>query len=134
MALDNKNINNRKDIELLVNSFYDKVRKDELIGFIFNDIIGDDWSKHLPIMYSFWETVLFAKAGYQGNPVKKHVEIDKKIKLQKPHYDKWLQLWTETIDSLFTGEVADRAKEKATTMMQLIDFKVTASRSGKSIL
>ena len=134
MDAQKNDIANRTDIELLVNQFYNEVRKDDIIGFIFNDIIGDDWSKHLPIMYNFWETVLFGKAAYRGNPVRKHVEIDKKIELHKEHYDRWLKLWSETIDQHFKGDVAENAKSKATTMIQLIDIKVTAARGGKSIL
>lgn len=127
-------IRSREDIELLVNSFYDKVREDDVIGYIFQQIIGNDWSHHLPVMYSFWETVLLTKASYTGNPVKKHIEIDKKLPLQQEHYDRWLQLWHKTLDSLFAGEVAETAKIRAAAMMQLIDMKVQWAREGKSIL
>lgn len=129
-----EDIRSREDIEMLVNSFYDKVRKDDVIGYIFQQIIGNDWSHHLPIMYSFWETVLLNKAGYSGNPVKKHIEIDKKVPLQQEHYERWLQLWHETLDNLFAGEVAETAKIRAGAMMQLIDMKVQWAREGKSIL
>lgn len=129
-----EDIRSREDIEMLVNSFYDKVRKDDVIGYIFQQIIGNDWSHHLPIMYSFWETVLLNKAGYSGNPVKKHIEIDKKVPLQQEHYERWLQLWHETLDNLFAGEVAETAKIRAAAMMQLIDMKVQWAREGKSIL
>lgn len=126
-------IQNRNNIEDLVNTFYDKVRKDETIGFIFNKIIGDDWSHHLPIMYQFWETVLLNVPGYTGNPVKKHIEVDKLIPLEQNHYNRWLELWRETIDELFAGEKAEEAKKRAALMMQLIDFKVTDARKGKSL-
>ena len=129
-----EDIRSREDIEMLVNSFYDKVGKDDVIGYIFQQIIGNDWSHHLPIMYSFWETVLLNKAGYSGNPVKKHIEIDKKVPLQQEHYERWLQLWHETLDNLFAGEVAETAKIRAAAMMQLIDMKVQWAREGKSIL
>jgi len=129
-----QDILNRQDIELLVNTFYNKVKVDETIGYIFNEIISDDWSHHLPVMYSFWETVLFGKAGYTGNPVRKHVEIDKKMPLSQKHYDRWLLLWTQTVDTLFAGSIADEAKKKATTMLQLISMKVAMSRDNTSIL
>ena len=113
MALNNTDITNTTDIELLINTFYNKVRKDDTIGFIFNDIIGDDWSRHLPIMYQFWTTVLLGKAGYTGNPVRKHIEVDSKIELKSDHYERWLTLWEETIDHLYVGNIADNAKAKA---------------------
>lgn len=126
-------IKGRKDIELLVNSFYDKAKKDETIGYIFNTIIGEDWSAHLPVMYSFWEMVLLHVQGYTGNPIQKHIEIDKQIPLDDAHFKRWLQLWTETIDNLFIGKVADDAKKRAGLMIQLISTKVLASRNPNFI-
>jgi hemoglobin len=128
-----KELSERKDIELLVNTFYDKVRKDPVIGHIFNHIIGDDWSHHLPVMYQFWETVILNKPGYVGNPVGKHIEVDRKIPLNESHYQRWLELWKDTVDSLFEGEKAEEIKKRAVLMMQLIDFKVTAARKGNSL-
>ena len=129
-----KDISGRQDIENLVNAFYDKVRTDDTIGYLFDKIIGDDWSHHLPVMYQFWETVLLAVPGYAGNPVRKHIEVDKQVQLNEEHYARWLALWSETLDNLFKGPVAEEAKKKATLMMQLISTKVDWARQGKSIL
>lgn len=123
----------KDDLVLLVNTFYDRVRRDEVIGHIFNTIIGDDWSVHLPIMYTFWNTVLFGAEGYKGQAVGKHVEIDRKIQLQPAHYERWISLWRNTVDHLFEGPNATKIKDKAQTMLQLIQFKVEASRTGKSL-
>lgn len=129
-----QDITNRQDVEQLVNTFYDKVKADATIGHIFHTIIGEDWSHHLPIMYNFWETVLLGKAGYVGNPIKKHIELDKQIPLEKAHYDKWQALWNETVDTLFAGPIADDAKYKAGNMVNLISMKVVMARDGKSII
>lgn len=124
----------REDIELLVNTFYDRVKQDETIGFIFHQVIGEDWSHHLPIMYAFWETVIFQKAGYTGNPVKKHIDIDQQIPLKEEHYARWVALWTETVDDLFAGANADEIKNRAALMMNLISIKVQMARQGKTIM
>lgn len=129
-----KDIQNEEDIKFLIDTFYQKVRKDDVIGHIFNEVIGDDWSKHLPIMYSFWETVLLDKVSYKGNAIRKHVDIDRKMPLEQAHYQRWLSLWNQTIDQHFSGTIAEQAKKKASTMMQLIEMKVVAARDGKSIL
>jgi hemoglobin len=129
-----RDIGNKEDIVLLINAFYDRVKADDVIGHIFNRIIGDDWSEHLPIMYQFWETVLFAKAGYTGNPVKKHIDIDRKIQLQPEHFQRWLSLWNVTVDSLYAGEVANDAKSRANNMVHLISMKVNMARDGKSLM
>jgi len=128
-----KDIRDRPDLELLVNTFYGKVRQDEVIGYIFRSIIGDDWSHHLPVMYQFWETILLNKPGYSGNPVKKHIEVDKKEPLKKEHYDRWLLLWHQTVDELFEGPNAEDIKNRAFLMMNLISMKVEWARLGNSI-
>lgn len=123
----------RADVELLVNSFYDVVRKDDRIGYIFDEIIGADWSHHLPVMYSFWESVLLGKAGYSGNPIKKHIDMDKHIPLMKEHFERWLELWNMTVNRLFAGEVAELALNRAALMANLINIKVEMAREGKII-
>jgi len=128
-----QDIESKDDLVTLVNTFYDRVKRDELIGHIFNTIIGDDWSVHLPIMYSFWNTVLFGAEGYRGQAVGKHIEIDQKIQLLPEHFERWILLWNNTVDSLFFGEKAEQIKAKALTMLQLIKFKVAAARGGKSL-
>lgn len=128
-----KDILDEEDVKMLVNTFYDKVQKDDTIGFIFNTIIGGDWSHHLPVMYTFWNTILLNKQGYKGNVIQKHIEIDKKITLHKEHYDRWILLWQQTVDELFTGEKAEEAKNRASLMIQLISMKVDWSRLSNSI-
>lgn len=128
-----RDIVSKDDLIILVNTFYERVRRDEVIGHIFNTIIGDDWSVHLPVMYSFWNTVLFGEEGYKGQAVSKHIEIDRGLPLQPEHFERWIALWNQSVDALFTGILADSIKAKAATMLQLIQFKVTAARSGKSL-
>ena len=61
-------IQNRQDINRLVKTFYTKVRNHESLGPIFNGIITD-WDQHFEVLTDFWETQLFLKRIYQGNPV-----------------------------------------------------------------
>ena len=126
-------ITGRAEIELLISSFYDKVKQDDKIGFIFINIIGADWSHHLPVMYRFWESVLFSKPGYEGNPIRKHIDLDKKITLHKEHFDRWLELWNESVDELFDGENAAQAKNRAMLMANLISIKVETSRDTRFV-
>jgi hemoglobin len=128
-----KDIENKTDIEILVNTFYDKVKQDDKIGFIFNQIIGPDWSHHLPVMYHFWNMVLFSQPGYGGNPTRVHVGVDKKIQLQKAHFDRWLELWNSTVDNLYEGEHASEAKNRAMLMANLINMKVEMGRDGNLV-
>jgi len=119
-----KDIETRNDIELLVNSFYDKVKADKTIGYIFNDVAAVDWILHLPKMYSFWETVLLGKMSFKGNPMVKHIQLSKKTEMSKKHFDHWLKLWNTTIDEHFEGTTATEAKQRGKNIAGLMLHKI----------
>ena len=68
-------IADRRDVACLVNVFYDRVRDDDILGPIFDDIAHVDWATHLPRMYDFWESVLFARATFKGAPLVVHEDL-----------------------------------------------------------
>lgn len=109
----NPDISTEEDIKILINAFYDQVKQDDLIGYIFNDIANVDWSHHLPRMYAFWEFLLLGKDTYQGNPFEAHKKLNEKVKLQSTHFDRWIQLFIKTVDDHFQGLNAEEAKNKA---------------------
>ncbi|MDX1940419.1 MAG: group III truncated hemoglobin [Saprospiraceae bacterium] len=117
-------IRNRQDIELLINSFYDKVKKDPTIGYFFNKVIAVNWEKHLPVMYNFWESILFYTGSYEGNPMMLHLQLHQKSPLQVPHFQQWLYLFTETTDELFEGENAELIKQKAHNIAGIMQVKI----------
>lgn len=114
-----KTIENRNDINLLVNTFYAKIRKDELLGPIFNSHIPNEaWPAHLSKLTDFWETNLLGVPKFKGNPSGAHIKVDKNLNygVEQKHFGQWLQLWFQTIDELFVGLLADRAKNAARKM------------------
>ncbi|WP_179344384.1 group III truncated hemoglobin [Winogradskyella ursingii] len=119
-----KDIETRNDIELLVNSFYDKVKADKTIGYIFNDVAAVDWILHLPKMYSFWETVLLGKMSFKGNPMVKHIQLSKKTEMSKKQFDHWLKLWNTIIDEHFEGITATEAKQRGKNIAGLMLHKI----------
>lgn len=120
-------IDNREDIERLISAFYDKMLDDIVLGFIFTDIAKVNLEKHLPIICDFWENVLFNKPVYTRGPevIGVHIELDKKIRLKKGHFTRWLYLFHTTVDELFEGIISDRAKKRATSIAQLMQKKLT---------
>jgi hemoglobin len=107
-------ISNSADIRKLIDTFYDKVQADDVIGFIFNDIAQVNWAHHLPIMYAFWEFLLLdTPDAYRGNPIQKHLDLHQKFPLKAEHFDRWLALFQATIDELFEGPKAKDAKFRA---------------------
>ena len=114
----------RADIERLVNAFYDRVRQDDLLGFIFNDIAKTDWSTHLPKMYAFWETVMFRSGGYSGNPLAAHARLTPLTMMGRDQFDRWLTLFKATVDALFAGENAEHIKRCAEDMANVIHGRI----------
>jgi len=116
-------IRNRKDIEKLVNAFYDKVKKDDTIGYLFNDIAKVNWELHLLKMYDFWENILFYSGNYSGSPMLVHKELHQKSTMNQNHFQHWNDLFSQTVDSLFEGIKANEIKERASNISQVIMYK-----------
>ena len=114
-------IQNRKDIEVLVNAFYEKVKTDAVIGYLFNDVAQVNWATHLPKMYDFWENILFYTGNYDGNPMARHKELHDKSTMTKAHFQHWIDLFNKTVNYHFEGpkaeEIKNRAMNIATAMM-----------------
>ncbi|HZV70040.1 MAG TPA: group III truncated hemoglobin [Saprospiraceae bacterium] len=108
-----KDISTVEDIKSLIDSFYSKVKKDDVIGYIFNDVAHVNWEHHLPKMYAFWEFLLLGMDTYRGNPFEAHRKLSEKIQLRPDHFDRWLQLFTQSVDEQFAGLNAEEAKNKA---------------------
>lgn len=105
-----KDIETRGDLETLLTEFYKIATVDEEIGHHFDDL---DLETHLPIIVDFWEKVLFGKQIYFGNPLAVHQILHKKSPLKLEHFQKWFQIFSRTVDTLFAGETADAAKLRA---------------------
>ena len=115
-----KEILNIDDIKQLVDAFYAKVQQDELLADIFNNVIQDNWPKHLEKMYSFWQTVLLEEHTYYGAPFMPHMNLP----VGKKHFDRWLELFYETLDELFEGEKAEEARWRANKMAEMFQLKI----------
>ncbi len=122
-----KDIENLDDVKLLVNTFYDKVRQNEILAPIFNAQIQDRWPHHLEKMYTFWQTVLLGEHTYFGSPFPPHA----KLPVDHSHFTQWLSLFTQTLDELFTGEKASEALWRANKMAQMFEIKIAHFKSQK---
>ena len=123
-----KEIENIEDIKKLVDTFYGKVREDELLATIFNNIIQNRWPEHLAKMYRFWQTVLLKEYTYNGSPFLPHA----KLPVSKEHFERWLKLFNATVDEYFIGELTDRAKWQGERMAQMFNMKIEHYRNNPS--
>ena len=121
-----KDIANREDIDLLVKRFYGRMMDDPIIGYFFTYYARIDLDRHLPVISDFWETVLFQKPVYQGGAqaMNVHLDLNKKVQFKNQHFTRWLYLFHSSIDELFEGPVADKAKERSDSIAELMKKKM----------
>ena len=106
-------ITTREDCDALVRAFYGRAMTDPVIGFIFTDVARLDLEAHLPVIASFWETILLDARTYGGGAFAPHVQLHLRVGLKPGHFERWLSLWRATVDELFAGPHADLAKAHA---------------------
>lgn len=120
----------RSDIERLVNRFYERVRGDQLLGPIFDAVAQTDWTRHLPKMYAFWESVLFGVAGFRGNPLAVHRDLATRVPLGDREFGRWLELFHESVDTLFSGPQADEVKRRAAQIATVMQHHMLADQQS----
>jgi len=112
-----EDIATRADVIRLVDNFYDKVRRDELLSPVFAHV---DWPAHLPTMYNFWCSLLFGDQTYSGNPFMRH----KNLPIDSEHFTKWLALFIETVDEEFAGDRASELKQRAQSIAGVFQHRL----------
>ena len=122
------------DVARLVKEFYRRVYQDEVLRYVFDDIAKVDMETHLPKMNRFWGTVLLDEGSYQGQPMKTHLDLNKKIPLRDCHFLRWIALFSQTVDAMFVGPRAERAKEVGRRVNQSIEWNTARGRAGSARL
>jgi len=110
-------IEGRVDVKLLVDGFYDKVRSDPFLQSVFSHV---DWPAHLPVMYDFWSSMLLGDQSYRGNPFQKHLPLD----LTSAHFERWLSLFHQTVDEIFSGQNAQDLKMRSIGIAEVWKHKM----------
>lgn len=112
-----KSIATRADVDQLVHSFYDQAIQDELLAPHFEEVNFDE---HMPRMVDFWCLLLLDEPGYSANVIQKHVGMQ----LEKAHFDRWVNLFIQNLESQFEGEKVNLAKEKLAILNWTMQSKV----------
>lgn len=115
-----------EDIRLMVDTFYETVQQDPILGPIFNEKIQNRWPEHLEIMYRFWQTILLEVHTYSGSPFPPH----KQLPVYKDHFNHWTTLFNNTIDAHFHGPTAEEAKLRAEKMAEMFLYKIEYFRNN----
>ncbi|HET9744362.1 MAG TPA: group III truncated hemoglobin [Chitinophagaceae bacterium] len=120
-------LDTREAIELLVNSFYKKVKQDDLLAPIFNNAEYFSWDVHIPIMVNFWETLLLHTASYRGNTMQKHIDLHRRTPLTPELFERWKLLFYSTLHELFEGEGVAEARKRVEAISGLMQYKIQQS-------
>ncbi|MEP6789209.1 MAG: group III truncated hemoglobin [Acidobacteriota bacterium] len=122
-------IKNRDDIDRLMSAFYARAMTDDRLGYIFMDVANLDLDRHLPIIGDFWETMLFRTGDYSRhgrNPLEVCGELNEMTPLLPEHFERWLEIFTTTIDELFKGETAEFTKLRAAAIARrMLEFVIS---------
>ena len=122
-----KDIENPGDIRQLVDTFYNSIQQDHLLADIFNGRIGDRWPEHLEKMYRFWQTVLLDEHTYYGSPFPPHADMP----VEREHFNRWIEIFSATVDGMFEGEKALKAKSQGERMAAMFHSKIHYYKTGK---
>lgn len=91
-------------IRAVVEEFYARARRDDVVGPVFNRVIADaDWPSHLDKITDFWSSMLLGTGRYEGRPMPKHMGIPE---LSDAHFMRWLRLFRETAEALCPPDIA----------------------------
>lgn len=105
-------------ISQLVESFYGRIQRDDLLGPIFAKKVND-WPAHLARMKDFWASIMLESGRYSGNPMQKHIALGG---LDAAHFSRWQLLWDQTLAQIDPSSVASER------------FRQAAHRIGESLL
>jgi hemoglobin len=138
---DPRDIETRADCERLVRAFYQRAMTDPMIGFFFVDVAKLDLEGHLPVIASFWETILLGGQTYSGGAFAPHISVHRQAPLKSGHFERWLALWRTTVDELFAGPRAELAKAHAERVarafhrrLEGLPFESAAGANGLGLL
>ncbi len=121
-----RDIQGRGDLVKMVDAFYAKVRADKSLGHVFDEVSRVNWETHLPKLYNFWDSVLFRAGTFRGNPLAAHAKLLDRVEFGWPMFERWLELFRETVSELFAGENAEHIVRCAEDMARVIHSKIHA--------
>ncbi|HWK65842.1 MAG TPA: group III truncated hemoglobin [Rhizobiaceae bacterium] len=115
----------------VVHGFYDEIRRDALLGPIFNGAIpADRWPPHLSNMCDFWSSMLLRTSRYDGRPLRPHLMIPG---LGEAHFRRWLTLFRDTVRRICPPEIAAIFMDRAVRIAHSFRLAVAHNR-GESTL
>jgi hemoglobin len=117
------------EIAEMVRRFYREVAQDEILGPIFDGAMAVDWAEHIPKLTRYWERMLLGLPGYDGHPMEAHRRVRERSPFAPDQFDRWLELFVETVDGGWVGPVAQLAKQRAVAVATAISRQLLEGES-----
>ena len=105
----------KQNIEKMVNLFYIKILKDDIVGPFFIAKLGDDlkseyWKPHLELLTNFWASMTLGDGSYTGNPFMPHTQLGE---LTREVFEQWLELFFKTINEVYEPQTGHEFKDRS---------------------
>lgn len=108
-------------IDRLVRDFYGKVRRDPMLGPIFEARV-ENWEQHFLTLGAFWSSVTLGTGAYSGTPMQKHIGLP----VDSRHFDRWLRLFGETAIETCPSDAARLFLERAMRIAESLELAIAA--------
>jgi hemoglobin len=129
---DRDDIVDRQDIELMVRNFYRDAAMDDLLGPVFA-AAHVKWNAHIATLVDFWAWQLLGEPGYEGQPLRAHEPVHARTPFAPAHYERWIELFCDTIDMSFQGPRAEIAKGRGRKMVAAMERLMAGVSAGGSV-
>jgi hemoglobin len=115
-----RDLTTRADVHEVVVTFYREIVFDPLLGPVFEEVAEVDWATHIPKLVDFWCRVLLGEPGYDGTVLRAHRGVHDAEAFRLEHFDRWYELWAESIDQGWAGPHAEEAKVHAARIANVL--------------
>ena len=112
-------LDTRDRIAVFVRDFYRQVAMDDRLGPVFA-AAHVDWPAHIAKLTDFWAEQIIGEPGYEGNPLRAHRPVHERQPFGPGLYERWLDIFTTTVDDHAAGPCAERAKARAVRMARAL--------------
>lgn len=110
----------------LVHAFYARVRRDEVLGPIF-DAEVEDWPSHLEKMCAFWSSITLMSGRYKGHPMMAHATI---AGIERAHFVRWLALFRDTANNVCPADAAHLFADRAEKIARSLQVGIALHRAA----
>jgi hemoglobin len=110
-------------IESLVRTFYGHVRRDPLIGPVFDGKV-QDWEEHIRRLCTFWSSVTLGTHRYRGQPMAAHLPLP----INSPHFDRWLEIFVQTAQDLCPPAAAAHLCDRAYRIADSLELGIATQK------